>query len=217
MRRTGEIDPVTVQALVDGLGFQMFTEEGDYAAFATRYLMRERKGTRGQVFYERYRALGGDPNYIWGQTHLSRIVLGHLPPVPDQRDNILDSDDEDPEGERGILAAAEGGDDRPEGCEGGGAVAVPEQPPQTTPMEEQRAEGFLPVRQYLRGLFLMLLSLLREGEQLFLRGPGSLRTSGLIMSSLGGPLLLLPLLLVGSCLCERRPLRILRVSAPMPR
>ncbi|KAM7461700.1 hypothetical protein LguiA_029821 [Lonicera macranthoides] len=110
MRRTGEIDPVTVQALVDGLGFQTFTEEGDYIAFAARYLMRERKGTRGLVFYERYRALGGDPNYIRGQTDQVRTVPGHLPPVPNQRDNILDFNDEDPEGERDVPAAADGGD-----------------------------------------------------------------------------------------------------------
>ncbi|KAM7507356.1 hypothetical protein LguiA_017809 [Lonicera macranthoides] len=140
MRRTGEIDQVTVQALVDGLGFQTFTEEGDYAAFASRYLMREPKGTRGRVFYERYRALGGDPHYIRGQTHLARAVPGHLPPVPDQKDNIPDSEDEDPEGERDVPAAAEGGG-RPEG-EGGDATAVPEPPPQATPMGEQCAEGF---------------------------------------------------------------------------
>ncbi|KAM7485386.1 hypothetical protein LguiA_001395 [Lonicera macranthoides] len=58
------------------------------------------------------------------------------------RDNILDFDDEDPEGEKGILAATEGEDDRPEGGDGGGASTVPEQPPQTTLMEEQHTEGF---------------------------------------------------------------------------
>ncbi|KAM7470514.1 hypothetical protein LguiA_008697 [Lonicera macranthoides] len=140
MRRTGEIDPVTVQALVDGLGFQAFVEEGDYAVFAARYLMREPKGTRGRVFYERYRALGGDPHYIRGQTYLARAIPGHLPPVPDQRDNIPDSEDEDPEGDRDVPAAAEGGG-RPEG-EGGDATAVPEPSPQATPVREQRAEGF---------------------------------------------------------------------------
>ncbi|KAM7480752.1 hypothetical protein LguiB_005335 [Lonicera macranthoides] len=43
---------------------------------------------------------------------------------------------------QGVPAAAEGdGVDRPEGGEGGGTTAVPEQPPRTMPVEEPRAEA----------------------------------------------------------------------------
>ena len=66
MRRTAEIDPVTVPTLLGGLDFQTFVVEGDYAAFAALYLMREPKGVRGRHIYARYRALGGDPTYIRG-------------------------------------------------------------------------------------------------------------------------------------------------------
>lgn len=66
MRQTLEIEPIMVHALLDGLDFINLAHEGDYAAFAARYLMREEKGVRGWVFYERYAALGGDPTYIRG-------------------------------------------------------------------------------------------------------------------------------------------------------
>ena len=49
MRRTAEIDPVSIQTFLGGLDFQTFVEEGDYIAFATRYLMRDPKGVRGRV------------------------------------------------------------------------------------------------------------------------------------------------------------------------
>ena len=38
MRRTAEIDPGMVQALLEGLDFQTFVRVGDYAAFAALYL-----------------------------------------------------------------------------------------------------------------------------------------------------------------------------------
>lgn len=109
MRRTGEIDLVTVLALIDELDFLTFTEEGDYATYPYRYLMREPKGSRCQEFYDQHRTLGGwggNPDYIRGQLYLSRVVPGHLPPVPNQRDNISDSDGEDPDGEGGVPQAA---------------------------------------------------------------------------------------------------------------
>ena len=76
MRRTAEIEPVMVQALLGGLGFHSFVEEGDYAAFAALSLMRKPKGVRGRIIYDRYRALGGDPTYIRGQLYLSGRVPG---------------------------------------------------------------------------------------------------------------------------------------------
>lgn len=85
MRRTCEMSLVEVLALVDGLDFLTFIEEGDYAIFVARYLVGEPKGTRGQVFYDRYLALGGDPNYIRGQLHLSKKIPGHLLHVTNQR------------------------------------------------------------------------------------------------------------------------------------
>lgn len=53
------IDPVKVQALLDGLGFINLTQEDEYAVYANRYLMREAKDTHARVFYDQYRALGG--------------------------------------------------------------------------------------------------------------------------------------------------------------
>ena len=44
MRRTAEINSIMVLALQEGLDFRTFVEEGDYAAFAALYLMREPKG-----------------------------------------------------------------------------------------------------------------------------------------------------------------------------
>ena len=63
--------------------------------------MREQKGVRGRVFYERYAALGGDPTYIRGQLYLSRRLPGYLALPPNCRaKGIADTDDEDPDGER---------------------------------------------------------------------------------------------------------------------
>lgn len=42
----------------------------------------------------------GDINYFKGQLHLSRMVLGHLSLILTHRDNILDSDNSDPDGDR---------------------------------------------------------------------------------------------------------------------
>ena len=75
MRRTFEILAIEVQALLDGLSFLNLTHEGDYAEFTHRYLMREPKGVHGRVFYDRCRALGGNPNYIWRQLYFYMKVL----------------------------------------------------------------------------------------------------------------------------------------------
>ena len=92
---------VEVSALIDGVPFEGLVREGDYAAFADQYLMREQKSVRGRTFYERYAALGGDPTYIRGQLYLSRRLPGYVAPPPNRRaKRIADSDDEDPDGER---------------------------------------------------------------------------------------------------------------------
>ena len=63
--------------------------------------MREQKGVRGSIIYERYAALGGNPTYIRGQLYLSRHLPGYSAPQPNRRaKGIADSDDEDPDGER---------------------------------------------------------------------------------------------------------------------
>ena len=63
--------------------------------------MREQKGLRGRIIYERYVALGGDPTLIRGQLYISRRFPGYLAPPPNRRaKGIANSDDEDPDGER---------------------------------------------------------------------------------------------------------------------
>lgn len=64
MRRTVEVSGADVTTLLDGLDSLTLTQEGDYTAFAACFLMREEKGVRGRAIYDRYRALGGSPNYI---------------------------------------------------------------------------------------------------------------------------------------------------------
>lgn len=88
--------------------------------------------------------MGGDPNYIRGQMHLSRTVPGHLPPVPNQKDTALDSDDEDPWGDRVAPGVTKVGGDRgggtgvgSNGANRGGAAIVLESVPLTTHREER--------------------------------------------------------------------------------
>lgn len=114
-----KIDPVMVQALLDGLDFISLTYKWDYAAFAYRYLMREPKGVRSRVIYERYTALGGDPTYIRGQLYVSRLFPGELPHHLNSREMIPDSDDEGLDGMRDDPPS--GGDDGPRGAGPGSA------------------------------------------------------------------------------------------------
>lgn len=81
---------------MDRLDFINLTYKGDYAVFATRYLMREDKGAHGRIFYKRYIALGVDPTYIRDQLYVSSVVPGELPPHRNSRETVADSDDEDP-------------------------------------------------------------------------------------------------------------------------
>ena len=73
MRQTAEIDPVMVQALLDSLDFIPLTQEGDYAAFAALYLMREPKGVRARHIYARYRAQGGFDIYPRSSVHFGLV------------------------------------------------------------------------------------------------------------------------------------------------
>lgn len=93
---------------------------------------------RGQVFYERYAALRGDPTYIRGQFYVSRMILGELPYHLNSRETVADSDDEDPDGLREVPPVG-GGDGRDGGSGGdsGGEVPIPEQPTKDLPVHEQ--------------------------------------------------------------------------------
>lgn len=144
----GKIAPVEVLALVDGLDFLTFTQEGDCDVFVAYNLMRESNGSWGRVFYDHCKLLGEDSNYIQVQLHLSRTFPGHLPSVPNQRDNVLNLDDEDLDGDMEVPPAAGVDGDNPEADDGGGEVLVLKQPPQTIHIEKQHithspiAEGF---------------------------------------------------------------------------
>lgn len=109
-----------VQALLDGLSFIEFTREGSCSAFAARFMMRELKGVRGWVFYERYAALGGDPTYIRGQLHVLRVVPGEFHPYPNSREMVANLNDEDPNRLRKVPPAGDG--DGGDGGGGGGGV-----------------------------------------------------------------------------------------------
>ena len=44
MRQVSNLPMVEMPALIDGVPFEGLVREGDYAAFADQYLMREQKG-----------------------------------------------------------------------------------------------------------------------------------------------------------------------------
>lgn len=102
--------------------------------------MREEKGVRGWIFYERYAALGGDPTYIRGKLYDSSVVPSELPPHPNWRETIANSDDEDPDGFREFPPAGGAGPgdgrDGEDGGDGGGEIHIPEQPIRDPPVQK---------------------------------------------------------------------------------
>lgn len=68
--------------------------------------------------------LGGDPTYIRGQLHVSRVFPGELPPHPNSMETVTDFDDEDPYGFREVPPVGSG--DGRGGRDGGGEVPLPE-------------------------------------------------------------------------------------------
>lgn len=139
MRRTGEIPEADVTTLIVGLDFLTLIRKGDFAAFAAHFLMREEKEVHGRVIYDRYRALGGNPNYIRSQLHMLRTISGHLPsfpghlpPFPNQRERVQDSnDDDDADREREVPPVDGGQGDG----EGDGAAPTFEQLTQDSPVQ----------------------------------------------------------------------------------
>lgn len=77
---------------------------------------------------------GGDPDYIQGQLHLSWTVLGHWPSVLNQKEAVVDSDNDDPNSERDVPPV--GGEGWREGGDGGCAIPCHKQLTQDPPVPE---------------------------------------------------------------------------------
>lgn len=101
MRHASSLSMDDAAMYIDGIPFTELLREGDYMEFIDRYLVMEMRGVRGHTIYERYAAIGGDLTFIWGQLWILRCLPGYPAPLPNKcAKGIMDSDDEDPDGDR---------------------------------------------------------------------------------------------------------------------
>jgi len=80
MRRPNATPPQERIALVEGIPYHSFLLDMPYDVFAATYLLGDAPGIPSSVIYDRYATLGGNPDYIRGQSHL--LLHAAEPAVP---------------------------------------------------------------------------------------------------------------------------------------